>query len=248
MRSLPLHHLTMLSAHPLELINAAAAGDFEYCGIRLVAPTVTDTVVDVVGNPALVRQIDQRLRTTGVKRLDIEAIGLQPDTDVRKLVAALEMGKLLGANHVVVVGSAPNDARLFDNFCSLCQAAPALDMKIGLELLAYSAVANLDQAKFLVRCSQQLNAGLLIDALQFFRFGATCAEVATIVPALIAYLQICDGPETGPVTLEERRREAHRSLVARRRRAADCRAWQSSASGHCAQRGSTHAETSGTPI
>lgn len=198
----------MLSAHPLELIDAAAEGDFEYCGIRLVPPMATDTVVDVVGNPALVRQLDQRLRATGVRLLDIEAIWLQPDTDVRKLVPALEVGKLLGAHHVLVVGYDSDDSRLFDNFCSLCQAAAALDMKVGLEFITYCTVSNLDQAKSLVRRSQQVNAGLLIDALQFFRSGATCEHMAALDPALIPYVQICDGPKAGPATLDDRRREA----------------------------------------
>ena len=47
MRPLSLHHLTMLQAHPLELVEAAAAGGFDYCGLRLVAPMSSDTVFDL---------------------------------------------------------------------------------------------------------------------------------------------------------------------------------------------------------
>ena len=131
----------MLSAHPLELIDAAAVGGFDYCGIRLVAPMPSDKVVNVVGNPALVREIDQRLRASGVRLLDIEAIWLQPDTDVRQLVPALETGKRLGARHVLVVGYDADEGRLFDNFCRLCQAAASLQMRVEL-LVARRKVAD----------------------------------------------------------------------------------------------------------
>ena len=46
MNELSLHHLTMLPAHPLELVTAAAEGGFEYCGLRLVAPMIADSIVD----------------------------------------------------------------------------------------------------------------------------------------------------------------------------------------------------------
>lgn len=198
----------MLSAHPLELIEAAAAGGFDYCGLRLVAPMATDNIVDVVTDAGLVRQIGQRLRETGVRLLDIEAIWLQPSTDVRALLPALEVGKALGAQHVLVVGYDANRSRLLDNFSSLCEAAMRLQMNVGLEFITYCSIGTLDQARSLVKDSRQPNAGLLLDALQFFRSGATCDQLEAVAPSLLRYMQICDGPLAGPVLLEDRRREA----------------------------------------
>ena len=205
---LSLHHLTMLAAHPLALIDAAAAGGFEYCGLRLVPPMATDTVVDVVGNPALVREIDARLRATGVRLLDIEAIWLQPGTEVAQLVPALEVGKRLGARHVLAVGFDTDLARLFDNFCRLCEAAARLEMTVGMEFITYCSIGTLAQARWLVERSRQPNARLLIDALQFFRSGAAPDELASVDPALLPYMQLCDGPRIGPASVDERRREA----------------------------------------
>ena len=205
---LSLHHLTMLAAHPLALIDAAAAGGFEYCGLRIVPPMATDSVVDVVGNPALVREIDQRLRATGVRLLDIEAIWLQPTTDVSQLVPALEVGKRLGARQVLAVGFDTDLARLQGNFCRLCEAAARVDMNVALEFITYCSIGTLEQARWLVDRSQQRNARLLIDALQFFRSGATPGQLACVDPALIPYMQLCDGPRVGPTGIDERRREA----------------------------------------
>lgn len=208
MRPLSLHHLTMLSAHPLELIDAAAAGGFDYCGIRLVAPSATDTIVDVVSDASLVRQISQRLQATGVRLLDIEAIWLQPTSNVSALLPALEVGKQLGAQHVLVVGHDPDPNRLQDNFSRLCEAAARLQMNVGLEFITYCSIGTLEQALSLLKDSQQPNAGLLLDTLQFFRSGASCSQLSTLDPALMPYIQICDGPAASPVSLEDRRREA----------------------------------------
>jgi sugar phosphate isomerase/epimerase len=205
---LSLHHLTMLNAHPLQLIDAAAAGGFEYCGIRIVAPMDSDPIVDVVNNPSLIRQIQQRLQATGVQLLDIEAIWIKPETEVRQLIPALEVGRRLGARHVLAVGFDQDHNRLLDNFSRLCEVAARLDMHVGLEFITYCSIGTLDDALALIRDSRQPNAALLIDVLQFFRSGATCSQLAAVDPTLIKYMQICDGPKVGPVTIEERRREA----------------------------------------
>ena len=208
MRPLSLHHLTMLGAHPLELVEAASAGGFDYCGIRLVAPMASDPVFDLVGQPAMVREVRQRLSDLDVRLLDIEAIWLQPGTRVQELVPALETGHALGAKYVLAVGFDPEPQRLMGNFCRLCEAAAQLNMVVALEFITYCSIATLEQALDLVRRSGQPNARLLVDALQFFRSGAQTSQIAGLDPALMPYAQICDGPLASPLTLEERRREA----------------------------------------
>ncbi|MDB5851037.1 MAG: xylose isomerase [Rhodoferax sp.] len=205
---LSLHHLTMLRADPLSLIDAAAEGGFGYCGIRIVTPAPGDSIVDVVGNPALVRDIDQRLRSRNVRLLDIEAIWLRPETDVAALVPALEVGQRLGARQVLAVGFDADLGRLLDNFCRLCQAAARLQMNVALEFITYCTIGTLEQAHWLVQRSEQPNARLLIDALQFFRSGAKSEQLAGIDPLLLPYMQLCDGPLAGPVSVDDRRVEA----------------------------------------
>ena len=208
MRTLSLHHLTMIAAHPLELVEAAAVGGFDHCGIRLVAPMRTDRIVDVLADPGLVRQVGQRLRATGVRLLDIEAIWLQPDTHVGALMPALEVGREWGAQHVLVVGNDTDHSRLLDNFGRLCEAAGRLQLNVGLEFITYCSIGTLDQARALVTQSGQPNACLLIDALQFFRSGASSDQLRDVDAGLLRYMQICDGPRVGPVSLQMRRHEA----------------------------------------
>ncbi|RDK05411.1 sugar phosphate isomerase/epimerase family protein [Cupriavidus lacunae] len=208
MHKLSLHHLTMLDAHPLQLVDAAYAGGFDYYGLRVVAPTAADAIVDVAHNPALIRELAARMDATGVGLLDIEAIWLQPTTEIGELLPALEVGHRLGARHVVTVGYDDDRARLEDNFSGLCDAAAQFGLTVGLELITYCPVGTLDDALSLVRRSRKPNARLLIDTLQVFRSGASVRDISRLDPALMEYIQICDGPRESPASVEERRTEA----------------------------------------
>ena len=64
---LSLAHLTVLDAHPLDLIDAAVAGGFDAIGLRIVPPMRTDTIVPVIGDETLIRRFEQGLSDTGIE-------------------------------------------------------------------------------------------------------------------------------------------------------------------------------------
>jgi sugar phosphate isomerase/epimerase len=143
-----------------------------------------------------------------VRLLDIEAIWLQEHTHVPDLEPVLAAGQRLGACHVLVVGADSHEPRLLQNFQSLCELAARYGMGVSLEFITYCSIGSLPRALALIRRSGMANAHLLIDALQFFRSGATPAELDGLEPRLLPYMQLCDGPRRGPATLEARRIEA----------------------------------------
>lgn len=213
MTVLSLHHLTMIDAHPLALIEAAAAGGFTHCGIRLVAPNPGDPLVDVLSEPGAIRAIGRKLADAGVELLDIEAIWLGERMDVAMLRPALEAAAQLGAKYALAVGNDPDRTRLTSNFAALCALAEPLGIKVMLEFITYCAIDSLEAAGTLVHDAAAPNAGLLIDTLQFFRSGARAEQVIPYDPVLFSYMQICDGPKTAPVTLEGRRKEARENRL-----------------------------------
>lgn len=208
MTDLSLHHLTMIEAHPVVLIEAAAWGGFSHCGIRLVAPRPGDPLVDVLAEPGGVSAMERQLRATGVRLLDIEAVWLSPGTRVVELLPALEVGARLGASYVLVVGNDDDPTRLQDNYAALCALTAPLGLVPTIEFITYSSVRSLPEAVALAKAAGYPNAGLLIDMLQFFRSGAQPRDATAITPGLLRYVQVCDGPLAAPSGIDGRRREA----------------------------------------
>lgn len=195
---LSLAHLTVLDADPLTLIDAAAAGRFDAIGLRIVPPMPTDQIVPVIGDENLIGKIEQRLADTGLRILDIEAVWLMPHTDVRALQPALGLGRRLGAKHLLVVGNDPDWDRLRDNFATLCDMAADAGLSIALELMSYVELRTLSQARRLLDEVRRSNAGLLIDALHFYRSGAHPRDLAGLDPSLFPYIHLCDAYLAAP--------------------------------------------------
>lgn len=195
---LSLAHLTILDAHPLQLIDAAEAGGFDAISLRLVAPLPGDTIVPVVGQEPLIRDIANRLDATGVRILDVEAIWLMPHTDVKSLTPALELATRFGAQHVLVVGNDPDLERLTTNFAALCDSAHMAGLGVVLEFMPLSELKTVRQGLDMLGRVCKPNARLLVDALHFYRSGAHPHDLATIGPALLPFIHLCDAAIVGP--------------------------------------------------
>jgi len=195
---LSLAHATVMDADPIQLIDAGAAGGFDAVGLRIVLPVGADPIVEVVGNAPLQRSIKQRLVSTGIKILDIEAIWLTADTNVADLEAALDTGAELGARNALVCGFDPDRSRMAANFARLCEAANARGLRVMLEFISYTHVRSLADACGLLTEAAPANAGLLIDALHLSRSGGSPADIAGYDPALFTYYHLCDAPAAVP--------------------------------------------------
>lgn len=206
-RRISLAHLTVIDAHPLELIDAAAAGAFDCIGLRLVAPTATDRIVPVVGQRPLIHQIKRRLSDTGVDVLDVEAIWLTAETDVESYLPVFDTAAQLGARNLLVVGNDADPARVTGNFARMCELSHPFGLKVMLEFIPYCHTSTLHAAHAIVVQSGCGNAGVLIDALHLSRSGATPADIAVLEPSMLAYCQICDARALPP-SREELRAEA----------------------------------------
>jgi sugar phosphate isomerase/epimerase len=213
MRILSLHHLTMIDKHPFELIDAAAAGGFSHCGIRLVAPRRGDPLVDVLNMPGEIDAIAEKLGECGIRLLDVEAVWLEPETRIADLRPALEAAARLGASYVLTVGNDADDMRLRRNFEALCSLAGAFGLTVSLESIAYCAVNSLQKAAALLADVAAPNAARRIDAQQVLPSGSTAAEIANYDPALFPYMQICDAPRRAPATDAEKRTEARENRL-----------------------------------
>ncbi|MGX1787913.1 sugar phosphate isomerase/epimerase family protein [Bosea sp. NPDC055332] len=198
MRPISLAHLTVLDADPVGLIEAAQAGGFDAVGLRVIPPLATDTITEIVGDAPLQRRIRRALAATGLSVLDIEAVWLQPQTDVAALRPALELGAELGARHVLTVGFDAEHDRLVDSFGTFCALAHDCGLCTMLEFIPYATIGTLAAAHELLLEARPANAGLLVDALHLSRAGGHPRDIATYDPALFSYIHLCDAAAAVP--------------------------------------------------
>jgi sugar phosphate isomerase/epimerase len=204
-RLLGLEHLTLLTVAPPEFVSLAAGAGFGAVGLR-IAPATDDRAAEpawpMAPGSRMLAETAGRCASTGVRVLDVEAIRLGPDenTDHEPILhAAAE----LGARYVNALCDDPDLARLADSFADLTAEAKPYGIRPVVEFMAYRPVRTLAQA---VAVAEHSGGGLLIDALHVQRCGVSLAGLATLDPALIAYLQLCDAPlATPPDQLREAR-------------------------------------------
>lgn len=200
-RQLSLAHLTVLDADPLTLIDAGVAGGYDAVGLRIVPPLLTDRIMPVVGDLPLQRSIKARLKTTGLRLLDVEAIWLSEVTNMDALLPALDVGAELEAGHVLVVGNDADWGRMAMNFAAFCQAAHERRLRVMLEFIPYARIRSLPEAHALLAEVAPANAGLLVDALHLSRSGGHPTDLANCDPSLLSYMHLCDATLCPPADL-----------------------------------------------
>jgi sugar phosphate isomerase/epimerase len=201
---LSLAHLTVLAAHPLELIEIAEQAGFDALGLRLTPPTPGDKITPVVGDIPLQREIKRRLSQAGIFILDVETFWLAPDSSIEAWIPAIEVGAELGARYVLVVGNDPDRARLTDRFGALCSACATFDLRPMLEFIPYSQITSLPEAHRFLTASGVTNAGILVDALHLKRSGGSPADISLYPAELFSYVHLCDAPAKSPAADEIR--------------------------------------------
>jgi sugar phosphate isomerase/epimerase len=196
--ALSLAALTVLELSPPEMVTCAAEAGYAHVGLRLLPATDSEPSWPVIGDTAMVRELELRLADSGVRALDIEIFRLQPETAVARYRPALETGARLGAKHVLVAGNDPDEARLTERFAALCELGAALRLTFDLEPMPWTDVKDLQQAARIVARAHQANAGVLIDAIHFDRGGNRPADIAAVPPGRLHYAQLCDAPAERP--------------------------------------------------
>src|SRR5208283_4753706 len=123
---------------------------------------------------------------------------LRRDTVVKGYLAALDTGARLGAQHVLVAGDDPDEARLTEHFAALCALGAPLGLTFDLEPMPWTDVVELGQASRIAAASGQANAGVLIDPIHFDRAGNVPGDIALLPPQQLHYAQLCDAPAERP--------------------------------------------------
>ncbi len=198
-RTYSLAHLTVLALTPPEVIRTAAKLGFANCGLRLLPAAPGGPHFPLMSDAAMQGETIAALRDSEIKVLDLEIVRIDERFDPSAYRAFFDIGAALGAKHILVAGDDADEARLTENFSKLCEAAQVFNLTCDLEFMPWTAVKDASTAVRIVSSVGQPNAGVLVDAIHFFRSRSMLADIADLPRRSVNYVQLCDGKVPGPV-------------------------------------------------
>jgi sugar phosphate isomerase/epimerase len=181
----------MPEATPAQLIECAAASDFDFGGMWVEKDTWT---------PATTRAIRQQARDAGVALLDCEVAWIMPGAPDPWLTELVHIAAELGARNLLCVSSDPDMAATTAKFQTLVDAAQGTGLRVNLEFGIFTEVKTIHMARAILESVEGDAKALLVDTLHWARSGGTAEDLAVIPPEWFSYCQPCDAPAQGPDT------------------------------------------------
>ena len=190
MPTLSLDCLTLTDSSPIELIEAAAAADFDLVSLWVNSPSAFPRMQMT---SSLERDCVRLLQDTGIGVHLLEVTDLSGEAAIRAYRPALERGARLGGKAASAYHATnPDRSHVADLLALFAEIAGEFGLEVVLEPVAMARTRTLAEAEALIRNSGA-NAGIVFDTLHLIRSGGGPAELAAIDPALIRYVQLNDG-------------------------------------------------------
>lgn len=179
----------MPEATPAQLIECAAASDFDFGGMWVEKDTWT---------PATTRAIRGQARDAGVELLDLEVAWIMPGPPDPWLTELVAIAAELGARNLLCVSSDPDMAATTAKFQAMVDAAKGTGVRVNLEFGIFTEVKTIHMARAVLEAVEGEAKALLVDTLHWARSGGTAEELAAIPHEWLSYCQPCDAPAQGP--------------------------------------------------
>jgi sugar phosphate isomerase/epimerase len=195
MHGLSLHHLSVMDLSPAEVIDVAAELGCPHVCLFTFQPGAAVSMPLV--HDADVARLRRQLRDAGVSVLGTTSFALEPDSDIASFEAGVERSAGLGAEHANCRITDDDEARVIDHFGRFAEFCEQRGLVPLIEPSGYGHVDAQPQALRIIDAVG--HGGLTLDPLHIMRTGTRWEDVEALDPALIRYVQICDGPaEAGP--------------------------------------------------
>lgn len=222
--SLALHHFTIADTSPTELVTIAAETGCDGVCVFVNSPFAPAPGQDIpdqsfpVVTRTLLPEMRRHLRDCGVSVTNIEFFPLGADLVLESFRDSLAVGAELGAQLAVAHIHDPEPARALESLVRFGELAAEYDLGVGLEFMGLSPpCGTLAMALRYVREAGQPNIGVAVDALHLRLTGGSPANLMEVDPQLLAYAQLCDGPDYSeadlPLTTDRYMEEAFERAV-----------------------------------
>ena len=203
MSRLGIEMLTLLGMPPVEHVRLAAELGCSHVsmgpsGLPMAQFGITDWKMfpywSIDSNPVLRRDLKNTLADTGIRIALGEGFRVREDGEVRDRASGLDIMAELGAERINAVSMEPDIGRTHDQLATLCDMVTERGMMFTIEFAPPNTINSLASALAAIDHIGRGKCRLLVDAMHFFRSGATVAELAALDPDLIGYAQLCDAP------------------------------------------------------
>lgn len=183
----------MPEATPSQLIECAAASDFDFGGMWAERESWTR---------ATTRAIRRQAREAGVELLDVEVAWIMPGAPDPWLSELVDIAAQLGARNLLCVSSDPDMAATAAKFQTLVTAAEGTGVRVNLEFGIFTEVKTIHMARGILEQVEGEAKALLVDTLHWARSGGTAEDLAALPSEWLSYCQPCDAPAQGPDTAD----------------------------------------------
>lgn len=209
-RTISLAYLTVRGIAPLDQIECAHACGYTHVGFRFCPVLAGEHLTTVVGSVDRVAEIDDRLKSTGIKLLDVEFFWIRPDTNISEFEPYVHVAARLGAQSILVGANDPDPSRFAARWLQLCDLVAAYGLRAHLEFMLFADLATINsyaEGIALMESAAHPHAGLMLDPFQFAHSGGVPSQILPEHHRYMAYTQLCDAP-AGPAPMEELKRQA----------------------------------------
>lgn len=181
----------MPEASPAQLIECAAAADFDFGGMWIEKDSWT---------PATTRAIRRQAADARVELLDVEVAWIMPGAPDPWLTELVHIAAELGARNLLCVSSDPDMAATTAKFQTLVTRAEGTGVRVNLEFGIFTEVKTIHMARGILEQVEGEAKALLVDTLHWARSGGAAEDLAAIPREWLSYCQPCDAPAEGPDT------------------------------------------------
>lgn len=197
MDRLAIEFICPLGMPPVQFVELAAKLGVRRIGMAPGPITANPYGFDpwnIVEDAALRRDTAKALADNGVTVSVGEGFLIMQGMEIAASEPVADALAELGAPLINCIVMEQDRARANDEFNQLAGMAAARGMDLSLEFMPLMWPIALDEAQAFVKDTGAANARLMVDAMHFYRSGASTGDLARIDPALIGYVQLCDVP------------------------------------------------------
>jgi sugar phosphate isomerase/epimerase len=187
-----LPHPTLNDLDPPEFVRIAKRTGYDAVNLRIYPFQPDAAAANVFADRALLRATVNALHEAGLPVYDIEVIRIEEGMRVADFRALFEAGAELGARYAVAIGISADEGFVAERLAELAALAEPYGIKLVIEFMMRGGIRTLDAARRIVAATGRADVGVLVDALHFYRSGATLEALASVEPDRLPYMQIND--------------------------------------------------------